>query len=109
MFLFGDDDENYQEQSLAGTAPPRGKSCMLQCSAATVQQLLQQYNSQAPWPQHLSHACLTLFHVIILCVVRQSHMKQALECIMLFASERCIVQSFPSSGCVLSIVLHIFR
>lgn len=38
MFLFGDDDENYQEQSLAGTAPPRGKSCMLQCSAATVQQ-----------------------------------------------------------------------
>ena len=29
MFLFGDDDENYQEQSLPGVAPTRGKCCMM--------------------------------------------------------------------------------
>lgn len=40
MFLFGDDDENYQEQSLPGTAPARGESCLMRNTYAA----LQKYN-----------------------------------------------------------------
>lgn len=29
MFLFADDDETYQEQSLPGTAPARGEGCII--------------------------------------------------------------------------------
>ena len=36
MFLFGDDDENYQEQSLTGRAPARGANGVQHCKRTTV-------------------------------------------------------------------------
>ena len=112
MFLFGDDDENYQEQSLPSTAPARGESCMMPCQDAA----LHKFISQALILHHFTFATLSeprllnaATHCHTLRVFWQSHMKQACEWIRQHAHQRCTVQSFHDLSLMSSLVLQCFQ
>lgn len=63
MFLFADDDETYQEQSLPGTAPAPGECCMISYTVILDLQCRQQTCS----------ACLYLY--ILPCICTHEHVR----------------------------------